>query len=65
MHPYWDVPRYVKNFETGLTLVWERYLSGKPPEHTTIVESDAAQLGTYNELLLKHPPMGSNVHDEL
>lgn len=65
MHPYWDVPRYVRNFETGLSIAWERYLSGRPLEHITIEETDEAKRGTYDETLLAHPPMGTKVHDEL
>lgn len=65
MHPYWDVARYVKNFETGLTTVWERYLAGKPPEHITIEETSEAKRGTYDDTLAAHPPMGSHKHDEL
>jgi protein O-GlcNAc transferase len=65
MHPYWDVPRYVKNFETGLTVAWERYLSGKSPTHITIEETDIARRGTYDELLLQNPPNGKKVRDEL
>jgi len=65
MHAYWDVPRYVKNFETGLMVAWERYLAGKPPEHITIEETEDAKRGTYDELLMQHPPVGKKVHDEL
>lgn len=55
MHPYWDVPRYVKNFQTGVEAAWQLYLAGKPPEHITVVETEEAQKGTFDELLLKHP----------
>ena len=58
MHPYWDVPRYVKNFETGLTKAWELFLDGKPPEHIKIVESDIAKMGTYDDEILANPPEG-------
>ena len=65
MHPYWDVPRYVKNFETGLTMAFERYLSGKPPAHLIIEESEEAKRGTYDDVLIQHPAEGKKAHDEL
>lgn len=60
MHPYWDVPRYVKNFEVGLTMAWERFLRGEPPEHLEIEETEAAKRGTYDEELWAHPSDGPN-----
>jgi hypothetical protein len=36
MHRYWDVARYVKNFE-GLQTAWTAF-SGKEPEHIYIEE---------------------------
>lgn len=65
MHPYWDVPRYVKNFETGLTIAFERYLTGEPPSHIMIEETEEARRGTYDDLLLKNLPDGKKVWDEL
>jgi protein O-GlcNAc transferase len=59
MHPYWDVPRYVKNFETGLTMAWQRFLNGQAPDHIVVVESKAAAAGTYDEEILAHPVMGN------
>ena len=47
MHPYWDVPRYVKSFESGLKQAWDQYLSGKPKTHITITESKETKKGTY------------------
>ena len=47
MHPYWDVPRYVKSFENGLKQAWNQYLSGKPRTHITITESKETKKGTY------------------
>jgi len=38
MHPYWDVPRYVENFQSGLTIVWDRFLDGKEMDHVEVVE---------------------------
>jgi protein O-GlcNAc transferase len=55
MHPYWDVARYVKNFETGLKMVWELFLDGKSPQHIRIQESEQASLGTYDDEILAHP----------
>ena len=28
MHPYWDVERYVANFENALHFAWQSYLAG-------------------------------------
>ena len=71
MHPYWDVPRYVKNFQDGLRTAWQQYLSGEPPEHITVVESEEARKGTYDKVLLDNPSEGKakknkeSVSDEL
>lgn len=70
MHPYWDVPRYVKNFEAGLKTVWAKYLSGEPPDHVTVVESDDARKGTFDDVLVNNPPEGKSktsggAYDEL
>ena len=40
MHPYWDVPRYVSNFESGLSMIWSKFLSGDIVDHVHIVEED-------------------------
>ncbi|KAL7560328.1 hypothetical protein ACA910_020252 [Epithemia clementina (nom. ined.)] len=65
MHPYWDVARYVKNFEQGLLTAWDTFLKGKPPQHIFIQETAAAQRGTYDDEILAHPPLGPNpTHDE-
>jgi protein O-GlcNAc transferase len=61
MHPYWDVPRYVKNFEAGLKTVWTKYLSGEPPDHVTVVESDDAKKGTFDDVLVNNPPEGKSI----
>jgi len=58
MHPYWDVPRYVKNFQTGLRIAWDKYLAGKDPDHIEVEESEAAKMGTYDEVLIENPSMG-------
>lgn len=63
MHPYWDVPRYVKNFEQGLTLAWERFLEGIEPDHIVVEESAEAAKGTFDDEIARHPPEGH--HDEL
>jgi protein O-GlcNAc transferase len=60
MHPYWDVPRYVKNFEQGLQQAWGRFLNGDKPAHIVIEETPEAQAGTYNDEILAHPPQGPN-----
>ncbi len=38
MHAYWDVQRYVKNFERGLEMAWDRFVSGNPVEHIYVYE---------------------------
>jgi len=58
MHPYWDVPRYVRNFETGLMAAWTQFLSGRPPEHISVEESEETRQGTYDKVLLANPPDG-------
>jgi protein O-GlcNAc transferase len=68
MHPYWDVARYVKNFETGLKAVWNNFLEGNPPQHIYIVETEEARKGTYDDEILANPPQGKirrkGVHDD-
>ena len=63
MHPYWDVPRYVKNLETGLLSAWGRFIDGLAPDHIWIQETDAAAKGTFDEEIAQHPPNGPR--DEL
>ena len=41
MHPYWDVERYVGNFQRGLNSAWHLFLSGNVPEHIIIEEPSA------------------------
>jgi protein O-GlcNAc transferase len=55
MHPYWDVARYVKNFETGLRMAWSLFLGDKPPKHIRVEESAAAAMGTYDDEILANP----------
>jgi len=64
MHPYWDVARYVKNFEAGLEMAWERFIQGKRPEHIYIKESAEATRGTYDDDILAHPPDGRPTTNE-
>jgi protein O-GlcNAc transferase len=70
MHRYWDVARYVKNFEAGLQTAWENFLAGKAPEHIYIQESETAARGTFEDEILAHPVEGkkkseNNLSDEL
>ena len=69
MHPYWDVARYVKNFETGLKTAWKIFLDGKAPQHIYVEETPEAKRGTYDDEIAAHPPMGKRgnqgVSDEL
>ena len=58
MHPYWDVARYVKNFETGLQIAWQRYIDGLQPDNILIEENPIAAKGTYDEEILANPPEG-------
>jgi len=64
MHPYWDAPRYVKNFESGLMTAWERFLAGEEPRTIEVVESLEASRGTYEEKLVNNPSDRKD-HDEL
>ena len=64
MHPYWDAARYTKDLEAGLMEAWRRFLAGQPPEHITVVESEEAKRGTYDELLIQFPS-DRKQHDEL
>jgi protein O-GlcNAc transferase len=70
MHRYWDVARYVKNFEAGLQTAWDSFLSGKEPGHIYIEESEEAARGTFDDEILAHPVEGNkksenNLSDEL
>ena len=40
MHPYWDVPRYVSNFQNGLKEIWANFLRGGPLDHVDVNEED-------------------------
>lgn len=66
MHPYWDVPRYVQNFQTGLTLVWQNFLEGSPNKHIYVTESEETKKGTFDNVLIQNPPEGKkDFSDEL
>jgi protein O-GlcNAc transferase len=68
MHPYWDVARYVKNFEAGLEAAWHRFVEGKDPEHIYVQESPEAMRGTFDDEIAAHPQDGpgrSGERDEL
>ena len=58
MHPYWDVARYVKNFEVGLKSAFEAFVSKSPKDHIFVQETAEAQRGTYDDEILAHPPSG-------
>jgi hypothetical protein len=66
MHPYWDAPRYARNLESGLLEAWDRFLSGLDPTEITVIESEEAARGTYDDYLEAHPadPQREG-HDEL
>ncbi|KAL7535181.1 hypothetical protein ACHAXR_006329 [Thalassiosira sp. AJA248-18] len=53
MHPYWDVPRYVENFQSGLKIAWDRFLDGKEKKHIEVVE-DGKLKGTTETFPLCH-----------
>jgi len=38
MHPYWDVPRYVNNFQNGLKAIWDNFLAGNEIGHVEVKE---------------------------
>lgn len=63
MHPYWDVARYVRNFESGLTTAWKYFLDGKQPQHITIEESSLAAQGTFDDEILANPPEGKTMRN--
>ena len=65
MHPYWDVARYVKNFEAGLRIAWQHFLDGKDPQHIRIVESPEAAKGTSDDEINANPPDGKNKRSEM
>lgn len=52
MHPYWDVPRYVKNFEKGLIMAWGAFLSGSSPKHLEIPPDGEQNSATFNAEML-------------
>jgi protein O-GlcNAc transferase len=60
MHPYWDVARYVKNFEAGIEAAWRRFVSGQKPDHIFVEESEVAKKGTYDREILAHDPDGNH-----
>ena len=65
MHPYWDAPRYAKNLESGWSEAWDRFLAEREPEDITVVESEEAAQGTYDEVLINNPSDRTSIHDEL
>ena len=71
MHPYWDVARYVKNFETGLKQAWDTFMNGREPENIFVEESEETQKGTFSAEIEAHPQDGrrnqikSSPNDEL
>ena len=48
---YWDVPRYVRNFEQGLMMAWDNYIDGKVIDHIMVSE-DGEERGTMEIELL-------------
>ena len=46
MHPYWDVPRYVNNFQNGLKTIWDNFLRGNEIEHVVVMEEEEGEQGT-------------------
>ena len=61
MHPYWDVPRYVKSFEAALDIAWKRFLRGEKPQHIVLQEPEETKRGTFDEEILAHPPVGPHL----
>merc|ERR1712232_1091126 len=45
MHRYWDVSRYVRNFQTALFKVWDKFLSGESPDHIFVQEKEKEEEG--------------------
>ena len=54
MHPYWDVPRYVENFQLGLEIIWNNFLDGKDIDHVHVIEKgeEEGTRGTFEVDLL-------------
>ena len=44
MHKYWDVPRYVRNFERGLKMAWDNYLDGREIDYVMVREDGDEKL---------------------
>lgn len=74
MHPYWDVPRYVENFQLGLEIIWNNFLDGKELDHVHVIEKDEEEgtRGTFEvDLLAKERRRSDmkrirhNINDEL
>lgn len=57
MHRYWDVARYVKNFEDGMRQAWANFLADDK-KHIFVQESEAASRGTYDDEIEAHPAEG-------
>jgi len=64
MHPYWDVPRYMRNFEQGLWEAWTLFINGEKPRHIFVMESNETAKGTFDDLLRAHPSDGMVVRDD-
>jgi protein O-GlcNAc transferase len=60
MHPYWDVARYVKNFESGLVTAWQSFLEGRDYNHIYVRETEVAIQGTHENEILVHDPEGEH-----
>jgi protein O-GlcNAc transferase len=52
MHPYWDVPRYVKNFERGLEMAWGSFLKGGATIHIQVPEDGEQNSGTFDSEII-------------
>ncbi len=53
MHPYWDVPRYVNNFQNGLKTIWDDFLRGNEIEHVEVKEDGGEQGTMETEIVAK------------
>lgn len=40
MHPFWDVARYVRNFERGLSEAFRRYIHDEKWDHIEVIDND-------------------------
>jgi len=63
MHPYWDVPRYVNNFQNGLRKIWDNFLRGNEIDHVEVTEEGGEQ-GTMETEIVAREEKRKKAKDE-